>query len=49
VGRDGVKLGKNNTERPDNPEENFTMPLVASNMEELNQILGRADASLARC
>lgn len=49
VGRDGVRLGKNNTERPDNPDENFTMPPVASNMEELKQILGRADVSLAKC
>lgn len=39
VGREGIKLGNNDTDVQDHPEENFTMPPVAQSWEELQEIL----------
>ena len=52
VGRDGIRIGRNDAETHDAPEENFKMPPVAKSLEELRLMLSDAKGTLieqARC
>lgn len=52
VSRGEIRIGKNNTQVYDAPEENFEMPPVATNMEEFRKLLSAAKISSveqARC